>query len=94
MILAGGQPCQDGLGAPSMRLQAFHFHQLMNLSFMSKVLIMRLHVDFGRETSELSHFEGTPTGWVFQSVRIQMLWLDGANLEVSSLLMLGRIVYQ
>uniref|UniRef100_A0A0A9DFJ1 Uncharacterized protein n=1 Tax=Arundo donax TaxID=35708 RepID=A0A0A9DFJ1_ARUDO len=54
------------------RLQAFHSHELINLSFTSKVLIMRLLVDFGRKISEHSHFEGIPTGWVFQSVRILM----------------------
>uniref|UniRef100_A0A0D9V875 Uncharacterized protein n=1 Tax=Leersia perrieri TaxID=77586 RepID=A0A0D9V875_9ORYZ len=45
------------------KYEAFRFRQLMNLSFMSKVLIMRLRVDFGRKVSELSHFEGTLTGW-------------------------------
>jgi hypothetical protein len=45
MILAGGLLCQDGWAAPSMRLQAFHSHQLTNLSSTSKVLTMRYASD-------------------------------------------------
>lgn len=92
MILAGGQPCQDGWAAPSMRLQAFRFRQLTNLSFTSKVLIMRLLVDFGGNMNEHSHFEEILTGWVFQSVRMLMWLLGGASPEVSSFLMSGSII--
>ena len=91
MILAGGQPYQDGWAAPSMRLLVFCFRQWTNPSYTSKVLIMRLLVDAGEKVSTHSHFEVIRTGWAFQSVRIQMWLLGGAGLEVSSLPMLGRI---
>jgi len=89
MILAGGLLCQDGWAAPSMRLQAFHSHQLTNLSSTSKVLTMRLPVGVGKKVNEHSHFEAIPIGWVFQSVPILMWWQGGVSPVVSSSLMLG-----